>query len=150
MEIRRARREDGEAYLELVQALADFEKLPGPDAGARERLLADAFGERPPYELWVADEGGRVVAYAVTFATYSTFLGRRGLWLEDLFVHPDARRRGIATAMLRHLEQVALERGCGRFEWNVLDWNVDAQKFYEGMGAQIMGEWRLVRRIPGA
>jgi GNAT superfamily N-acetyltransferase len=148
MKIRRARPEVGPAYLDLVQALADFEKLPGPDPAARDRLLADAFAEAPPYELWVAEDGGRVVAYAVTFPTYSTFLARPSLWLEDLFVHPDARRRGIATAMLDHLHQVAVERGCGRFEWNVLDWNVDAQRFYEGMGAQIMGEWRLVRLIP--
>jgi GNAT superfamily N-acetyltransferase len=149
MEIRRAVPADGPAFIELVQALADFEKLPGPDAAARERLLADAFGEAAKYDLWVAEDGGQVVAYAVTFPTYSTFLGRPGLWLEDLFVHPDARRRGIATAMLEHLERVAIERGCGRFEWTVLDWNADAQRFYEGMGAEIMSEWRLVRRIPG-
>ncbi len=149
MQIRPARPADGPAFLELVQALADFEKLQGPDAGARERLLADAFTDPPRYDLWVADDGGRVVAYAVTFATYSTFLARPGLWLEDLFVHPDARRRGIATAMLAHLRGVAEARGCGRFEWNVLDWNVDAQKLYEGIGATMLDDWRLVRLTLG-
>ncbi|HTM21741.1 MAG TPA: GNAT family N-acetyltransferase, partial [Kofleriaceae bacterium] len=81
------------------------------------------------------------------FPTYSTFLGRPGLWLEDLFVHPDARRRGIATAMLAYLRQVAEGRGCGRFEWNVLDWNVDAQTLYRGIGADLLQEWRLVRLV---
>jgi GNAT superfamily N-acetyltransferase len=147
MTIRRARPSDGPAYLELVQALADFEKLPGPDDGARRRLIDHAFSEPPKYELWVAEDGGRVVAYAVTFPTYSTFLGRPGLWLEDLFVHPDARRRGIATAMLAYLRQVAEGRGCGRFEWNVLDWNVDAQTLYRGIGADLLQEWRLVRLV---
>jgi len=144
MEIRRARPADGPAFLDLVQALADYERLPGPDPGARRRLLDDAFADPPPFELWVADDGG-VVAYAVTFTTYSTFLARRGLWLEDLFVHPRARRRGIATALLAHLRGVAEQRGCGRFEWNVLDWNVDAQALYRGVGAELLGEWRLVR-----
>ncbi len=149
MQIRPACPADGPAFLELVSALADFEKLTGPDAGARERLLADAFADPPRYDLWVADDGGRVVAYAVTFATYSTFLARPGLWLEDLFVHPDARRRGIATAMLAHLRGVAEARGCGRFEWNVLDWNVDAQKLYRGIGAEMLDDWRLVRLTLG-
>jgi GNAT superfamily N-acetyltransferase len=99
--VRRALPADGPAFLGLVRALADFEKLPGPDEAAAARLLADAFAEPPRYELWVAELPGEgVVAYAVTFATYSTFLARPTLFLEDLFVHPRARRRGIARRVL--------------------------------------------------
>ena len=147
--VRRAVPADAGAYLALVQALADFEKLPAPDAAARERLIADAFADPPRYELWVAALAGegseRVVAYAVTFTTYSTFLARPTLYLEDLFVHPDARRRGVATAVLARLRAEAKARGCGRFEWMVLDWNRDAQVLYEGIGARMLGEWRLMR-----
>jgi GNAT superfamily N-acetyltransferase len=145
--IRRARPADGPAFLGLVRALADFEKLPGPDDAAAERLLADAFAEPPRYELWVASVGADdIVAYAVTFATYSTFLARPTLFLEDLFVHPRARRRGIARRVLVHLEAEARARGCGRFEWMVLDWNVDAQNLYASVGADQLPEWRLVRK----
>ncbi len=145
--IRRARPADGPAYLDLVRALADFEKLPGPDEAASSRLLADAFAEPPCYELWVAElAGDGIVAYAVTFPTYSTFLARPTLFLEDLFVHPRARRRGIARSILGQLETVARDRGCGRFEWMVLDWNVDAQNLYQQVGADQLPEWRLVRK----
>jgi GNAT superfamily N-acetyltransferase len=145
MVIRRALPADGPAFLSLVQALAEFEKLPPPDAAARDRLLADAFAPQPRYELWVADDEPGIAAYAVTFMTYSTFLARPTLFLEDLFVHPTARRRGIATALLARLRDEATQRGCGRFEWNVLDWNQDAQKLYESVGAQMLGDWRLMR-----
>ena len=145
MHIRRAIPSDGPAYLDLVTALAKFESLPPPDAEARARLFADAFADPPRYELWIAEDEGAVHAYAVTFATYSTFLARPTLYLEDLFVHPSARRRGIATAMLTHLRGIAAERGCGRFEWMVLDWNRDAQNLYEGLGARMHGDWRLMR-----
>jgi GNAT superfamily N-acetyltransferase len=145
MVIRRALPADGPAFLSLVQALAEFEKLPPPDPAARERLLADAFATQPRYELWVADDEPGIVSYAVTFMTYSTFLAKPTLFLEDLFVHPNARRRGIATAMLARLRDDATERGCGRFEWNVLDWNEDAQKLYESVGAKMLGDWRLMR-----
>jgi len=86
-----------------------------------------------------------VVAYAACFTTYSTFRARPSLFLEDLFVHPAARRRGVATALLARLRQVAEERGCGRFEWMVLDWNRDAQALYAGIGAELLADWRLVR-----
>lgn len=145
MEIRRATRADGPAYLDLVLALAAFEKLEPPDEPARERLLEHAFGSDPRYDLWVADLDGRVVAYAVTFETYSTFRALPSLWLEDLFVHPDARRRGIARAMLSALRAHAEARGCGRFEWTVLDWNADAQKLYASVGAELLDDWRICR-----
>lgn len=145
MEIRPAGPEDGPRVLELIRALAAFEKLPPPDAAAERRLLADAFQARR-FELWVAelaDQG--VVAYAACFTSYSTFRARPTLFLEDLFVHPGARRRGIATAMLARLRDEAAGRGCGRFEWMVLDWNVEAQALYTGIGATMLPEWRLVR-----
>lgn len=140
-----ATREDGPAYLSLVRALAEFEKLPPPDEAASARLLEDAFGDRPRYQLWVAEEAGQVLAYAVTFETYSTFRGKPSLFLEDLFVDPAARRRGVARAVLRRLREEAAQRGCGRFEWFVLDWNVNAQELYRSVGARPMSEWQLWR-----
>jgi len=156
--VRRAFPSDGPAYVALVRALAEFEQLPPPDAAAAARLVADAFAEPPRYELWVAEEAGGpeddgeqerpgIVAYAVTFMTYSTFLARPSLFLEDLFVHPRARRRGIATAILARLEAEARARGCGRFEWMVLDWNTDAQALYRGIGADLLHDWKLVRKV---
>ena len=154
MEIRPARPEDGPAVVALMRALAAFEKLPAPDVEAEKRLLEHAFprptppaGAGPgPVELWVAtDDGGEVVAYAATFTAYSTFRARPTLFLEDLFVHPRARRRGIASAMLARLRDEAKRRGCGRFEWMVLDWNADAQKLYQAVGAAMMDAWRLMR-----
>jgi len=144
--VRRALPSDGPAYVALVRALAEFEQLPPPDDAAAARLIADAFADPPRYELWVIDEGGELLAYAVTFTTYSTFLALPSLFLEDLFVHPRARRRGIATAVLARLEAEARARGCGRFEWMVLDWNTDAQALYERIGADLLPDWRLVRK----
>lgn len=145
IEVRRATLADGPAYLGLVRALAAFEKLPPPDDAAAARLVADAFTTPPRYELWVAALDGVVVAYAVTFATYSTFRGKPTLFLEDLFVHPDARRRGVARAVLARLRSEAEARGCGRFEWMVLDWNEDAQTLYRAIGARPLTEWQLWR-----
>lgn len=144
MEIRPARAADGPRVIELIRLLARFEKLPEPDDEAARRLCADAF-EAGRLELWVAEEAGLVVAYAACFTTYSTFRARPTLFLEDLFVHPAARRRGVATAMLARLRGEAEARGCGRFEWMVLDWNLEAQKLYAGIGATLLPDWRLVR-----
>lgn len=143
--VRRAVPADAPAYVALVRALADFEQLPAPDDAAAARLVAHAFATPPRYELWVGELDGEVVAYAVTFETYSTFRALPGLFLEDLFVHPKARRAGIATAMLARLREEAVARGCGRFEWFVLDWNVDAQKLYSRVGAEEHAAWRLWR-----
>jgi GNAT superfamily N-acetyltransferase len=143
--IRFARPEDGPAFVGLVQALADFEKLPGPDEAAARRLVEHAFASPPRYELVVAELDGEIVSYAAFFPTYSTFRAKPTLFLEDLFVHPRARRRGVATAMLAHLRALAESRGCGRFEWTVLDWNEGAQKLYEGVGAKMLKEWRIMR-----
>jgi GNAT superfamily N-acetyltransferase len=145
MEIRPARPADGPRILELIRSLAEFEKLPAPDQAAGDRLLADAF-ERRLVEFWVAELGGAVVAYAACFTSYSTFRARPTLFLEDLFVHPSGRRRGVATAMLARLRQEAERRGCGRFEWMVLDWNEPALRFYEGLGGERLDTWRLHRK----
>lgn len=143
--IRRAVPADGPAFVALVRALASFERLPLPDDAAAARLVADAFGDPPRYELWVAEIEGAVVGYAATFMTYSTFLARPSLFLEDLFVHPDARRRGVASALLTRLRAEAVARGCGRFEWMVLDWNRDAQALYARLGAEAQAAWQLWR-----
>ena len=139
--LRRARPADGPRFLALVQELAAYEKLPGPAPDAEARLLEDAFGPRPRYDLFLAELDGAVVAYAVVFETYSTFLAKPVLHLEDLYVTPSARRHGVATAMMRFLAAEALRRGCGRLTWVVLDWNVDAQRFYERMGATRWKDW---------
>jgi GNAT superfamily N-acetyltransferase len=147
MHIRLATPADGPAIVGLIRALAEFEKLPPPDPAAEERLLRDAFATNPPrVQFWVAaDEQGEIVAYAACFETYSTFRARPSLYLEDLFVHPSARRRGLATRMLAHLREEAERRQCGRFEWTVLDWNEDAKALYQGIGAEILHDWKLVR-----
>ncbi|HEY8142676.1 MAG TPA: GNAT family N-acetyltransferase [Kofleriaceae bacterium] len=144
MEIRPARPADGPRIALLIRLLAEFEKLPAPSDEDARRLFAHAF-EEGRLELWVADEGGEVVAYAACFTAYSTFRARPTLFLEDLFVHPSARRRGVATTILARLRREAEARGCGRFEWMVLDWNADAQALYRGIGAALLPDWRLVR-----
>jgi GNAT superfamily N-acetyltransferase len=103
------------------------------------------FGERPACEALVAERGGRTVGFALYFTTFSTFLSRPGLYLEDLFVEPAHRGTGLGKALLRRLAGLALERGCGRFEWRVLDWNEPSIRFYESIGGQILPEWQLVR-----
>jgi hypothetical protein len=130
--------------LRLVASLATFEKLPGPDEGALARYQADF--ARGRFGLLVADGApGRLAGYAIYFYAYSTFAARPTLYLEDLFVDPAARRQGLGTAFLRRLARVALEEGCGRFEWTVLDWNEPAQALYRALGARIQREWWLCR-----
>jgi GNAT superfamily N-acetyltransferase len=143
--IRAATPKDGAAFIALVRALADFEKLPAPGDAAAQRLLEHAFGEHPRFELRVVELGTELVAYAVYFETYSTFVARPSLYLEDLFVRSDARGRGIGKALLVFLARLALERGCGRFEWTVLDWNESARRFYRSLGANILEQWQLCR-----
>jgi GNAT superfamily N-acetyltransferase len=147
MEIRRATPDDGPAIVDLIRSLAEFEKLTPPDQAAGERLIHDAFFRSPPrIELWVVDgDDGRVAAYAACFECYSTFLALPTFFLEDLFVHPSERRRGIARRMLAHLREEAERRGCGRFEWFVLGWNEDAKALYREVGAEIEADWQLCR-----
>ncbi|MGZ3426773.1 MAG: N-acetyltransferase family protein [Polyangia bacterium] len=141
--IRAAAARDLPQVVALVRALAEFEKLEGPDDAAARRLADDFAAAR--YSLFVAEAGERVVGYALYFFTYSTFLAKPSLYLEDLFVHPDARGRGIGERFMRALAAEAARRGCGRFEWTVLDWNVDAQKFYRRLGAEVLSSWWTCR-----
>jgi GNAT superfamily N-acetyltransferase len=145
LRVRRAAPADGPALLELVSALAEYEKLPPPDAHARERLVRDGFGPGPRYELLFGELDGRPVAYALYFFTYSSFLARPTLFLEDLFVLPDARRHGVGGALLRALAEAALAADCGRMEWAALTWNRLAIDFYERLGAKALEEWRTFR-----
>jgi GNAT superfamily N-acetyltransferase len=145
--IRQATREDGTGLIKLIVALAEFEKLTPPDAEARKRLLEDGFGERPRFETWLAFAAGskEPVGYALIFETYSSFLARPSLYLEDIFVLPEYRGRGIGSALLRHCIGLAHERDCGRVEWTCLDWNTRAQCTYEKLGAQRLSQWYLYR-----
>ena len=143
--VRKAAPEDAETVLGLVVALAEFERLPPPDEAARQRLVADAFGTRPRFEIFLAALDGRVVGYAFIFETYSTFLALPSLYLEDLFVLTEYRGRKVGYALFRHCAQEALRRGCGRLEWAVLDWNTHAINFYERLGAKHLDDWRLYR-----
>jgi GNAT superfamily N-acetyltransferase len=132
----------------LIRELARYEKLEHEAVATEEQIRESLFGSGAPQaEVLVAEvpEAGRVVGFALYFHNYSTFLGRRGLYLEDLFVLPDYRRRGYGTSLLRSLARVAVDRGCGRFEWSVLDWNEPAIRFYRSLGAQQLDEWRICR-----
>jgi GNAT superfamily N-acetyltransferase len=144
--IRAATPADVGAVFALMRELAEFEKLThlfvATEAGVHDAL----FGPRPASEALVAQaQDGRIVGYALYFHNYSTFLGRRGLYLEDLYVQPSQRGSGLGTGMLRRLAALAVERECGRFEWTVLDWNQPAIRFYEKMGATVLPDWRVVR-----
>lgn len=145
--MRRAVRADGPALLRLIVALAEFEKLKPPDEAAQKRLLEHGFGPQPRFECWLGflHDSPDPVAYALIFETYSSFEAAPTLYLEDLFVLPDFRRRGIGTALLRNCIQIARDRGCARMEWTCLDWNTRAQETYERMGAKRLSEWFLYR-----
>ena len=143
--IRPARRADGPALVSLVRGLADFERLPPPDDEAAGRLVEHAFGPRPRFDVVVAEVDGEVRGYGLFFETYSTFLAAPSLWLEDLFVDPAVRGRGVGTALMREIAGIAVARGCHRFEWTVLDWNERAQAFYRALGARMLREWQVCR-----
>ncbi|MBN8478970.1 MAG: GNAT family N-acetyltransferase [Burkholderiales bacterium] len=143
--VRPARRADVPAIHALIRELADFERLTHVCTGTADDLEQAAFGSRPAVEVLVAEELGKIDGFALFFHTFSTFLGRRGLWLEDLYVRPERRGSGIGTALLKALAALAVERGCGRFEWAVLDWNTPAIGFYERMGATVLPDWRIAR-----
>jgi GNAT superfamily N-acetyltransferase len=143
--IRTARPGDVSVLLQLVHELAVYEKEPDA-VEATEQLLADAlFGAAPVAFCHVAEVDGDVVGFALWYVTFSTWKGRPGLWLEDLFVRPAARGSGLGKALLQALAQICVERGYARFEWWVLDWNVDAQGFYRSIGARPEDEWTVWR-----
>ena len=140
---------DVPAILEMIHGLAEFERLEHLCIASEDDIERALFGDRALVEVVLAWEGDRTAGFALFFHNFSTFLGRRGLYLEDLFVRPEFRRRGYGRALLVHLARLAVERGCGRFEWAVLDWNAPAIGFYRQLGAQVLPDWRITR-ITGA
>ena len=143
--IEAARPQDVPRLLELIRALAEYEKLTHLVVGTEAQLREELFGARPVIEAVLAWEGSQGLGFALFFHSFSTFLTRRGLFLEDLFVVPEARGRGIGKALIRHGARLAVERGCGRYEWAVLDWNTPAIEFYQSLSAVMLPEWRLCR-----
>src|ERR1700712_5745564 len=143
--IRFATRADASLIVELIRELAVYERLEHLATATPERIEQELFGERPTCECLIGEHAGQPVGFALFFHNFSTFLCRKGLYLEDLFVRPSARGTGMGKALLQRLAQIAVERDCGRFEWSVLDWNVDAQAFYQRMGATMLPDWRICR-----
>jgi GNAT superfamily N-acetyltransferase len=143
--IREARPADVPVLLELVRELAVYEKEPDAVEATEELLAAALFGPAPVASCHVAEVDGAVVGFALWYVSFSTWQGRPGLWLEDLFVRPAARGHGLGKQLLQALAQVCVERGYGRFEWWVLDWNVDAQGFYRSLGARPEDDWTVWR-----
>jgi hypothetical protein len=136
---------DVPAVVGLIRELAEFERLTHLLQVTPEKLHPQLFGNRPAAEAVVAEAQGEVVGFALFFTNFSTFLAQPGLYLEDLYVRPALRGLGIGKALLGFLGSLAVERGCGRFEWSVLDWNRNAIDFYERMGATVLPDWRICR-----
>ena len=143
--IRAATPADTGAIFALTYELAEFESLTHVFVATEDGLRDALFGARPSIEALVAEDAGRIVGYALFFHNYSSFAGRRGLYLEDVYVQPSQRGSGLGTALLRRLAALAVERQCARFEWTVLDWNQPAIDFYQKMGATVLPDWRVVR-----
>ena len=143
--IRAALASDIPLILEFIRELAAYEKLAHEVVATEVGLAATLFGREPQAFVLIAEVDGAAAGFALFFHNYSTFLGQPGIFLEDLFVHPDSRGRGVASAVLARLRTEAESRGCGRFEWFVLDWNENAQKLYAEVGATPLKEWQLWR-----
>lgn len=143
--IERATAADVPDILAMIRGLAEYERLAHECVATEEGLRESLFGERPAAEVIFARAGGERVGFALFFTNYSTFLGRAGIYLEDLFVRPEHRGRGYGKALLVHLARLAVERRCGRLEWAVLDWNTPAIEFYKSLGAVPMHEWTVFR-----
>jgi len=146
--LREATREDVGLIRQLIFELAEYERDPAAALATEEGLLRDGFSETPVFRVVVAECDARPAGFALYFFNYSTWQGRRGLYLEDLFVCPSFRGRGIGTALIRHLARIALDAGCGRLVWQVLDWNEPSIRFYESRGARVVEEW-LTMRVDG-
>lgn len=149
MQLRSATREDSALILALIRELAEFEKLLHEVAADETTLAEHLFGARPRAEVLIAEVEGATAGFALFFHNFSTFLGKPGLYLEDLYIRPAFRGRGYGRSIMQQLARIAMERGCGRFEWWVLDWNHPAIEFYRSLGAQPMSDW-TVQRVSGA
>jgi GNAT superfamily N-acetyltransferase len=143
--VRAAGPEDVPQVLALIRALADYEKLSHEVVATEAQLGEALFSARPWAEAVLGEVDGAVAGFALFFPTYSTFVGKPGIHLEDLFVLPQHRRHGVGRALFTHVAGLALARGCGRFEWTVLDWNEPALAFYRQRGARLLGDWRICR-----
>lgn len=148
--LRAATERDVPVVLSFIRELAEYERLAHEVVATEERLRATLFGSRQFAEVVLAEVEGEAVGFALFFHNYSTFLGLPGIYLEDLYVRPAARGAGVGRALLRHLARLAKERGCGRLEWWVLDWNEDAIRFYSSLGARPMDDWTVFRLDGGA
>ena len=137
--------DDVALILDFIRELADYERLLDQVVASEEPLREQLFGARPGAEVVIARWDGEPAGFALFFHNFSTFLGRRGLYLEDLFVRPAFRGRGVGRALLEFLARLSVERGCGRLEWSVLDWNGAAIDFYRGLGALAMSDWTVYR-----
>jgi GNAT superfamily N-acetyltransferase len=146
--IRPATAEDAATIVALIRGLAEYERLSHLAVVTEADLLRDGFGAVPRFHCLIAEWEGAPVGFALYFYNYSTFKGRAGIYLEDLFVWPEYRGRGIGKALLLKVAKIAVEEQCGRYEWNVLDWNTPSIQFYESLGARRMSEW-LPMRIEG-
>jgi GNAT superfamily N-acetyltransferase len=131
--------------LQMIKGLAEYEKLSDQVVATEDRLRESLFGPHPAAEVVIGYAGDQPAGFALFFHTYSTFLGQRGLYLEDLFVYPQWRGKGLGRQLLAHLARIAVERGCGRMEWSVLDWNEQAMRVYRGIGATPLDDWTICR-----
>ena len=143
--IRAAVADDVPLILDLIRALAEYERLAHECVATEDRIRESLFGERPAAEVLIAEADGQPAGFALFCHNYSTFLARPGIWLEDLFVRPAHRGCGVGRALLARLAAIAIERGCGRLEWAVLDWNESAIGFYKGIGAVPLDDWTTFR-----
>ena len=150
LNIRPATEGDIALVLAFIRGLAEYEHLSHLVTATEETLRDALFGARPGAEVLLAFEAGTPVGFAVFFHNFSTFLGRRGLWLEDIYIDPAFRRKGYGRALLLHVARIAHERGCGRFEWSALDWNTPAIDFYKGLGAVPLDDWTIFRATGAA
>lgn len=148
LNIRKATVDDIPLILEFIRELAEYERAPEEAVATPEDLRRDGFSGEPRFHVEIADWHGEPAGFALWFLNYSTWQGKPGLYLEDLFVRPRFRKKGIGKALLVHLAHLAVEKGCGRYQWQVLDWNTPAIVFYESLGAKVMTEW-LTMRVTG-
>ena len=143
--IRKATAGDAGQILKFIRALAAFERAPDAVVATEEGLIRDGFGARPFFECLIAEYNGEPAGFALYFFNYSIWVGMPGIYVEDLFVLPEFRRLGIGRALLKRVAAIALENGCQRLQWQVLDWNTPAIDFYRTIGGEFMDEWRTVR-----
>ena len=147
IKIRKSIKKDSKEVIRLIKELADFEKLDPPNSTAIRNLIKDMYSKNSPIKVLVAEAEGKLVGYAFYFYTYSTFLAKKTLYLEDVYVSSDYRKSGIGKMFFKELMKAAKKNKCGRMEWHVLDWNTNAIKFYKNLAAEELKEWKYFRII---